>query len=133
MSAKAKANLNTSEPNALMLFTSEIQRKEEYIDGLRSQLLTEIPREKEHIKTRLIECKSNIHSKEASKKYQQVALKNMEKTRTLLGSTRSDHPVEPNIKLIVALGLVTGVFLGIFMAFIREFWANNRDRILNKE
>ncbi|MFB6261645.1 MAG: Wzz/FepE/Etk N-terminal domain-containing protein, partial [Thiohalorhabdaceae bacterium] len=44
----------------------------------------------------------------------------------------SQEPVSNKFKLHIALGLVLGGFLSVFLAFIREFWRNNRKRIVRE-
>jgi uncharacterized protein involved in exopolysaccharide biosynthesis len=56
-------------------------------------------------------------------------LKNMIKTSVIVEPRMSDNPVAPNVKLIVALGFVGGVFLAVFMAFMLEFWSRNKQKI----
>ena len=40
-------------------------------------------------------------------------------------AVKPDNPVKPNKRLNILIGLVVGCFLGIFMAFIVEFFSNN--------
>jgi len=40
----------------------------------------------------------------------------------------SPSPVKPRKKLLWALGGVLGLFLGVFAAFMREFWVRNREK-----
>ncbi len=43
----------------------------------------------------------------------------------------SIKPVKPKTSLILAVSLVTGIFLGIFAAFLAEFIAVNKEKIVN--
>jgi uncharacterized protein involved in exopolysaccharide biosynthesis len=54
----------------------------------------------------------------------------LQPTQLLLEPRFSEGPVAPNRRLHLALGLVLGLFLSVFAAFVVEFWANNRARIL---
>lgn len=40
----------------------------------------------------------------------------------------STTPVKPKKKLVLALALVGSFFLGIFLAFMKEFWENNKEK-----
>jgi len=40
----------------------------------------------------------------------------------------SNDPVKPPKKLILALRLVGSFFMGILLAFLKEFWQNNREK-----
>lgn len=59
-------------------------------------------------------------------------LKKISKTSFAINPYISDIPVSPNYKLFFAISLVLGLFLGIFVAFLREFWINNKEKILGK-
>jgi LPS O-antigen subunit length determinant protein (WzzB/FepE family) len=56
-------------------------------------------------------------------------LENMIKTSVIVEPRMSDEPVAPNVKLIVALGFVGGLFLAVFLAFMAEFWSKNKQKI----
>lgn len=64
---------------------------------------------------------------ELSNKEDQLAA--LRPTEVMLEPTYSENPVQPNLRLNVALGFVLGGFLSVFAAFLWEFWVNNRDRI----
>ena len=51
-------------------------------------------------------------------------------TRVVAPPEFSEGAVSPNLKLNTALGFVLGLFLSVFLAFLYEFWRNNRERIL---
>ncbi|MBK1725871.1 Wzz/FepE/Etk N-terminal domain-containing protein [Halorhodospira neutriphila] len=53
----------------------------------------------------------------------------LQPSRVLVAPRFSDEPVGSSTRLTVALGLVLGLLLSVFLAFLREFWVNNRDRI----
>ncbi|MFA9462544.1 Wzz/FepE/Etk N-terminal domain-containing protein [Thiohalorhabdus sp. Cl-TMA] len=50
-------------------------------------------------------------------------------TEVVMEPTYSENPVAPSTRMIAALGLVLGGFMAVFLAFLVEFWVNNRDRI----
>lgn len=131
---KAAANVsNPQEPVGLLLFSSEIQRVRSYVDELQNRLISEIPNKKESLQLDLESVQSQIRTKKAELNAQKVALNNMVKTHMILQPTISDNPVSPKLKLHLALSVVAGGFLGIFLAFLREFWINNRERLLHSE
>ena len=53
----------------------------------------------------------------------------LQPSRVLVAPRFSEEPVGSSTRLTVALGLVLGLLLSVFLAFLREFWVNNRDRI----
>lgn len=133
LATKSQANLNGgSEPVALMLFSSEIQRVRSYVDELRTRLMAEIPQKQEELRVNLENTRAQITETKAELKSQNIALNNMIQTRPIMAPNRSDNPVSPNLKLNLALGLVLGAFLSVFLAFLVEFWANNRKRIVER-
>jgi len=54
----------------------------------------------------------------------------IQESKMVMEPTYTEDPVAPNTKLIAALGLVLGGFLSVFLAFMVEFWVNNRERIV---
>ena len=59
-------------------------------------------------------------------------LRGTEAPEWLLRPTEGEPSSEPGWQLTLALSLVLGGFVGVFAAFLAEFWANNRDRILQQ-
>jgi hypothetical protein len=55
-------------------------------------------------------------------------LENMIRTSVIVEPNISLNPTS-NVKLIVALGLVGGFFLAVFLAFMAEFWYRNKQKI----
>ncbi len=53
----------------------------------------------------------------------------LQPSRVLVAPRFSEEPVDSGARLTVALGLVLGLLLSVFLAFLREFWVNNRDHI----
>ena len=96
-------------------------------------------------KTKLEQLDSNLESEIEDLKYNitsnklQISqlnsqLDNMLKTSVIAKPQFSNNPVgATSKKMIVAIGLVLGLFLGVFAAFLREFWVTNRDKILGRE
>ena len=96
-------------------------------------------------KTKLEQLDSNLESEIEDLKYNMTSSKlqisqlnsqldNMLKTSVIAKPQFSNNPVgATSKKMIVAIGLVLGLFLGVFAAFLREFWVTNRDKILGRE
>ena len=47
--------------------------------------------------------------------------------------TSSIEPVKPKKKLILALALVLGFFVAIFLAFVKNFWEKRKPRFMERE
>ena len=65
---------------------------------------------------------SSIDSLEAS-------LADIRETRVVKAPTVSEEPVKPNKKLNIAIAGVLGLFIGVFMAFGKEWWEGNKGSI----
>ncbi|WP_457596920.1 Wzz/FepE/Etk N-terminal domain-containing protein [Hydrogenimonas sp.] len=52
---------------------------------------------------------------------------NIKPTQIVGGIVTYDHPVKPKTKLILAVSLITGLMLGVFLAFFMEFIANAKE------
>ena len=46
--------------------------------------------------------------------------------------TLPEKPTKPNKKLIVIISFITSLFIFIFLAFMIEWWENNKDKLLKK-
>ncbi len=57
-------------------------------------------------------------------------IRDMVQTKSLMDLQVSENPVSPNVKMIMALGAVAGLFFSVFAAFLLEFWKNNSKKIL---
>ena len=53
----------------------------------------------------------------------------LQPSRVLTAPRLSDQPIGSSTRLSLVLGLVLGLLLSVFLAFLREFWVNNRERI----
>lgn len=72
--------------------------------------------------------------KRISENYKTTLIKNPDKNREynffvlniIEKPTYFDQPVKPKRKLIIAVSAVSALFLGVFLAFVLEWWANMR-------
>ncbi len=83
------------------------------------------------------EIQGSIEEKQFKKKenqlnieFQESRIKNMITTDVLFAPHFSEDKISPNVKLIIALSIIVGLFFGIFGAFILEFWQRNKEAIL---
>lgn len=131
---KARVNLESQEsPLGLLLFSSEIQRMNTYLDEQQHILLSEIPREREEIKVDLQAVRSETKDVKTDLKGRQVLLQNIIPTNVLIEPSFSKNPVWPQTKLLLVITLAGSLFIAIFLAFFVEFWQNNKGKIRAKK
>lgn len=94
-----------------------------------ANLQPELNEKIEELEGQIEVVKANQRERELNIENAENRLKNMVKTSVLFAPRMSDRPVAPNVKLIVALGFVGGVFLAVFLAFMAEFWSRNKQKI----
>lgn len=108
---------------------TKVQNKKANLDQARTEL--------EQLDAELQSEIENLEAEKDEKLLQIEALNsqlsNMIVTQVTADPQLSDQPVNNQLKLYTALGLVLGAFLSVFLAFLREFWTNNRDRIRRVE
>lgn len=101
--------------------------EEKRLEGLKTKMDSEI-------KT----VQNQIRDKQLQKQHIQLDIQTAEEmmedvnpTQILSSAQVSDKPVNGmNYKLVAVLGLISGLFIGVFAAFVLEFWQNNRDKIV---
>ncbi len=93
--------------------------------GLRQELNNKI----EEIQQQILDLEGEKEKINVSIKQDEHKLDSMIKTNVFVKPRLSNNPVSPNVKLIVALGLVGGLFLAVFLAFMAEFWSRNKQKI----
>ncbi|MFP4482805.1 MAG: Wzz/FepE/Etk N-terminal domain-containing protein [Thermovirgaceae bacterium] len=103
-------------------------KKEEETERLLT-LSPERDEEIEKIQNQILELEESREQIAISMEQDQNKLDNLITTSVYANPRLSENPVSPNVKLIVALGFVGGLFLAVFLAFIAEFWSRNRQKI----
>jgi len=112
---------------------SKIRTKIKFQQQLISQLTPELTEAKNKLNRKIDTIKNDKQNIEANIEDLNQKMSNMAKTRKILEPQVSEETVSPNVKIIVALGGVSGFFISIFLAFILEFWALNRNKIVLSE
>jgi len=112
---------------------SKIRTKIKFQQQLISQLTPELTEAKNKLNRKIDTIKNDKQNIEANIEDLNQKMSNMAKTRKILEPQVSEETVSPNVKIIVALGCVSGFFISIFLAFILEFWAINRNKIVLSE
>ena len=133
LSIKTKANLKAQEPLGQLLFANEMHRIQEHKDELQTRLFAEIPEKRETLTIRIQEMETKMENAENELEMLRVELENVISTNVLMQPQFSKEPTSPNMKLNVALAVMAGLFFGILMAFVIEFWENNKQKIRRKD
>jgi LPS O-antigen subunit length determinant protein (WzzB/FepE family) len=102
--------------------------KEEETERLLA-LSPERDEEIEKIQNQILELEKSKEQLAISIEQDQNKLDNLITTSVYVKPRLSDEPVAPNVKLIVALGFIGGLFLAVFLAFMAEFWSKNKQKI----
>src|SRR6056297_1136016 len=130
LTIKARASLESeNEPLGQLLFSNEMHRIQAHKDQLSTRLMSGIPEERENLTMQIQGAESEIQTIKNNLEMMQVRMDNIISTRVLLKPRLSKNPIFPNQKLNVALGLIGGFFISIFLAFIIEFWQKNKEKI----
>lgn len=130
LAIKARASFESeNEPLGQLLFSNEMHRIQAHKDQLSIRLMSGVPEERENITMQVQSAESQIQTIKNNLEMIRVRLDNIISTRVLLKPRLSQNPTSPNKKLNVALALVTGFFISIFLAFIIEFWQKNKEKI----
>lgn len=109
---------------AAVLYTTTIQQAIRYSNQLEDQInsLKTNKKEKENsiedLEKTIEDIKIQIGSLENSKKF-------INNVKQLQPPIRSENPISPKKKQNIAIATVLGLFLGVFIAFFREFWVNS--------
>ena len=130
-SAEGDLNVNANSDTGIInisLTASKNSKAKLFIDKMTNGLL------KKHNKiyNDYFEKRKNVKSMIDSYNY----IVNLSKTQILLNPTISNNPIpsdSKNYKIYLSISLILGLFLGMFTAFLREFWVMNRDKILGRE
>ena len=132
-SIQGNLNVNANKDSGIVHIYLEAS-KDSYAESFLERLVENIlKRHNEFNKSYVEQYKNNYLNKNISSDNYLITLYN---TEIMLKPTVSDSPVSSqsiNYKLYIAISLILGVFLGLFTAFLREFWVNNRNKILGKE
>lgn len=118
-------------------------QKKDQLEAIQSQIrdkkadLEEARTKGKQLDADLKSAVDDLKAKKTEERLQIQALNNQLDNRIITQVTAepefSQDPVSNKLKLYTALGLVLGAFLSVFLAFLREFWTNNRDRIRRAE
>jgi len=136
---KLKKRLLFDIPSTVNELESDLKEVMGRIENKKSELELEkkmLAQIKPEMKDKIDDIEGKIEEKKFSKKENALSinvlkskLNNMITTQVIVEPHFSDNPASKNIKLMGVLGLVLGLFVGIFGAFVLEFWQTHKKRI----
>jgi len=116
------------------LFKDQIEESTNRIDSLLDAKRSAVKDPKEPIALLLFNSEiQELRSYVNNLQNKVINLENVANTSFAVKPNLSNNPVSPKYKLFFAISMVLGLFLGVFAAFLREFWVMNRDKILGRE
>jgi len=139
-----------SDKFALLMYSNIIQQNLTYVAGLEQRIATmekelnnyqvkeaekfdEILNTQLKIKDLQVEREQELSIKEADLKKGldtiKAKLHALSPVETVKSPFSSQRPVKPDKKKIVVIAFALGCFMALVMAFLREFWVKNRERI----
>ncbi|MCF8044358.1 MAG: hypothetical protein K9J83_00755 [Desulfarculaceae bacterium] len=104
--------------------------EEKRLEGLKAKMDSDIKTLQNQIREKQIE-KQGI---QLDIQTAEEMTENSKPTQILSPAQVSDKPVNGmDYKLIAVLGLISGLFIGVFAAFVLEFWQNNKQKIIRSD
>lgn len=123
---------NTGEPTAALLITlinDAIEKLERRAQELHRALTFEIPERRRVLRDESHKLSLRITTARQQLDRTRQALDEATPTRIVEPPAATGKLVSPNYSLNIVLGIVLGGFLSLFVAFLVEFWSNNKHKI----
>ncbi|VAW63688.1 hypothetical protein MNBD_GAMMA11-1486 [hydrothermal vent metagenome] len=121
-----KAPSSESRILLLMRVDSELRAHRDLLASLDKQLQIELENTREMMKIRLTENRQQQLEKKAVVERKRFQLGNLLETRAIIEPIQSQKPVSRSQKLVIVVSLVAGLFLGVFVVFMAEFFEKAR-------
>jgi len=99
--------------------------KKQEIENLYLEI-NSLQRTKEDLEVQINSLRSSIENLNAQINSLRGFLDDVKPTKVLKSPTISERPVKPNKKLNIAIAGILGLFVGIFLAFGKEWWEKSR-------
>ncbi|GAB4365849.1 MAG: hypothetical protein Kow0060_23410 [Methylohalobius crimeensis] len=105
----------------MLLVDNQIQEDNQRLQALQERLLIGQKNRREELKKQIADTERSIQVQKLQVTQAETNLENMRMTRAIVPPMRSPAPVGISRKMIVALGLVLGLFVGVMAVFFAEF------------
>ncbi len=104
------------------------QRFSERIQGIESEIQS-FQAELDFLKAQKVYADQGIASLQIRISQKRDALNNSKPTEIVRSPVISEYPIGPNKKLNVVIAGILGLFVGIFVAFSKEWWLKNKSKV----
>jgi len=88
--------------------------------------INSLERTKDDYNSQINSLRTNIESLNSQINSLRASLDDVKPTKVLKSPTISERPVKPNKKLNIAIAGILGLFVGVFLAFGKEWWEKSR-------
>jgi len=110
---------------ALFDAKEKLAAKKQEIENLFLQI-NSLKKDKENFKIDINSYESSIASLNADINSLKVSLKELGYTKVIKSPTVSETPISPKKKLNIVIAGILGLFIGVFWAFGKEWWEQNK-------
>ncbi len=111
---------------ALFDTKEKLANKKQEIENL-YLTINSLRRSKEDLEVQINSLKTSIESLNAQINVLKASLDEIKPTQVIKSPTVSTGPVKPRPLLNMAIAGILGLFMGVFLAFGKEWWQNNKD------
>ena len=88
--------------------------------------INSLERTKEDLEVQINSLKTSIENLDAQINSLKASLDDIKPTKILKTPAVSENPIRPRIKLNIVIAAVLGLFLGVFLAFAKEWWKKSQ-------
>jgi LPS O-antigen subunit length determinant protein (WzzB/FepE family) len=120
------------DPVPVLLITTEIDNLERRVEELQRELSIDIPERRRILRGELHKLDLRFSTARQGITEATQTLGEITPTRIVDVLTSAGEPASPNYLLNIALGLVLGAFLSLFLVFLVEFWVHNKHKIVSE-
>lgn len=126
-----KISISQQDPGtqfALFSTKEELAEKKQEIEDL-YLLINSFQRDKEDLAVETNVFKRDIGDLNSKINALKTSLDDIKETRIIKSPSVSAGPIKPRLKLNIIIAAVLGLFLGTLLAFVKEWWEKNKERI----
>jgi len=113
---------------ALFDTKEKLANKKQEIENL-YLTINSLRRSKEDLDVQINFLKTNIESLNAQINALKASLDEIKPTQIIKSPTISEEPVKPKPLLNIVIAAVLGLFVGVFLAFFKEWWEKNKTKL----
>lgn len=110
---------------ALFDTKEKLANKKQEIENL-YLTINSLRRTKEDLEVQINSLKTSIENLNAQINSLRASLDEIKPTKVVKTPTVSEKPIKPNKKLNIVIAAVLGLFVGVFLAFFKEWWEKSK-------